>query len=79
MKIYFFKTAKSREQVKSGKGKREKLEVLLANLDDQADRTIPAGNFMPTIVVKLVRDEDRGSESEQQDDDGERFFKFVHF
>jgi len=65
--------------MKSGKGKREKLEVLLANLDDQADGTIPAGNFMPTIVVKLVRDEDRGSESEQQDDDGERFFKFVHF
>ena len=65
--------------MKSGKGKREKLEVLLANLDDQADGTIPAGNFMPAIVVKLVRDEDRGSESEQQDDDGERFFKFVHF
>lgn len=79
MKIYFFKTAKSDECMKSGKGKREKLEVLLANLDDQADRTIPAGNFMPAIVVKLVRDEYRGSESEQQDDDGERFFKFVHF
>ena len=70
---------KNGEQMKSGKGKREKLEVLLANLHGQADRTIPAGNFMLAIMVELVRDEDRGSESEEQNDDGERFFKFVHF
>ena len=54
---------KSDECMESGECERKKLEVLLANLDDQADRTIPAGNFMLAIVVKLVRDEDRGSES----------------
>ena len=70
---------KSGEDMESDECEREKLEVLLANLDDQADRTIPAGNFMPAIVVELVRDEDRGSESEEQNDGGERFFKFVHF
>lgn len=79
MKICFFPAMKSGECMESGECEREKLEVLLANLHGQADRTIPAGNFMPAIVVKLVGDEDRGSESEEQNDDGERFFKFVHF
>ena len=79
VKINSFPAMKSGEDMESGECEREKLEVLLANLNDQANRTIPAGNFMLAIVVELVGDEYRGSESEEQDDGGERFFKFVHF
>lgn len=70
---------KSGECMESDECEREKLEVLLANLDDETDRAVVSRNFMPAIMVEFVGDEYRGSESEEQNDGGERFFKFVHF
>ena len=42
VKIRFFPAMKSGECMESDECEREKLEVLLANLDDQTDGTIPA-------------------------------------